>query len=113
MSWYHQRVGIGGMAEYSPPRCPRLFPILAVAAVDIRFSDLQRGVHHVAEGADLFAAPLHTEDDDAAELATALIDPAAQALLDAVDALDPDALTPREALEQLYQLKRLSAATQL
>ncbi len=62
---------------------------------------------------DLFAAPLHTEDDDATELATALIDPAAQALLDAVDALDPDALTPREALEQLYQLKRLSAATQL
>ncbi|NHZ99991.1 DNA mismatch repair protein MutS [Massilia sp. CCM 8734] len=30
------------------------------------------------------------------------------ALLDALAAIDPDALTPREALEQLYQLKRLA-----
>jgi DNA mismatch repair protein MutS len=29
-------------------------------------------------------------------------------LLDALDDLDPDALTPREALERLYQLKRLA-----
>jgi DNA mismatch repair protein MutS len=27
----------------------------------------------------------------------------------ALAAIDPDALTPREALEQLYQLKRLTA----
>jgi DNA mismatch repair protein MutS len=31
-------------------------------------------------------------------------------LLDAIAELDPDALTPRDALEQLYQLKRLAAA---
>ena len=31
-------------------------------------------------------------------------------LLDAIADLDPDALTPRDALEQLYQLKRLAAA---
>jgi DNA mismatch repair protein MutS len=30
------------------------------------------------------------------------------ALQDAVDALDPDSLTPREALEQLYELKKLN-----
>jgi len=59
---------------------------------------------------DLFAAPQNDADDE--EVAPAAADPAAQALLDAVDALDPDALTPREALEQLYQLKRLSAAAQ-
>ncbi|MYM38323.1 DNA mismatch repair protein MutS [Duganella qianjiadongensis] len=59
---------------------------------------------------DLFAAPQNDADDE--EIAPAAADPAAQALLDAVEALDPDALTPREALEQLYQLKRLSAAAQ-
>ncbi|WP_374359202.1 DNA mismatch repair protein MutS [Pseudoduganella danionis] len=59
---------------------------------------------------DLFAAPANDADDE--DVAPAAADPAAQALLDAVEALDPDALTPREALEQLYQLKRLSAAAQ-
>ncbi|MYN44357.1 DNA mismatch repair protein MutS [Pseudoduganella sp. FT93W] len=59
---------------------------------------------------DLFAAPANDADDE--EVVPAAADPAAQALLDAVEALDPDALTPREALEQLYQLKRLSAAAQ-
>jgi DNA mismatch repair protein MutS len=62
---------------------------------------------------DLFAAPLRAEDDEDAAQAAAAVDPAAQALLDAVEALDPDALSPREALEQLYLLKRLSAATQV
>lgn len=28
-------------------------------------------------------------------------------LIEALDALDPDALSPREALERLYELKRL------
>ncbi len=34
--------------------------------------------------------------------------PAASPLTDALAALDPDALTPREAHEALYQLKGLS-----
>jgi len=34
--------------------------------------------------------------------------PAAQAVLDELGALDPDALTPREALDALYRLKGLS-----
>ena len=29
--------------------------------------------------------------------------------LSALDEVDPDSLTPREALEQLYRLKRLAA----
>ena len=36
-------------------------------------------------------------------------DPAAQALKEAVDALDPDALSPREALDVLYRLKVTAA----
>ena len=52
---------------------------------------------------DLFAAPVDEEEIGEA--------PAAQAddLRDALDAIDPDALTPREALERLYELKRLAA----
>jgi DNA mismatch repair protein MutS len=34
---------------------------------------------------------------------------AGNGVLAALAAIDPDTLTPREALEQLYQLKRLSA----
>ena len=58
---------------------------------------------------DLFAAP--PADPYAGEAPAA--NPAAlQALLGALDGLDPDALSPREALEQLYQLKRLAAPAQ-
>ncbi len=61
---------------------------------------------------DLFAAPLadpYQEDEPVLEPAAASAHPAAlQELLDALDQLDPDALSPRDALEQLYQLKRLA-----
>ena len=36
-------------------------------------------------------------------------DPAPNPLLAALDAIEPDSLTPRDALEQLYRLKRLAA----
>jgi DNA mismatch repair protein MutS len=49
---------------------------------------------------DLFALPcVEPEDDDG---------PMGSALHDALAGIDPDALTPREALEQLYQLKRMA-----
>ncbi|MDQ1816227.1 DNA mismatch repair protein MutS [Massilia sp. CCM 9210] len=54
---------------------------------------------------DLFALPC-VEPDDAAPASGP--DAAADALHEALAAIDPDALTPREALEQLYQLKRLA-----
>lgn len=38
-------------------------------------------------------------------------DPIASALLDAVSAVNPDELSPREALEKLYVLKKISAKT--
>jgi DNA mismatch repair protein MutS len=52
---------------------------------------------------DLFALPCIEPEDEA---------PAPQPdseLLAALASIDPDSLTPREALEQLYQLKRLTA----
>jgi DNA mismatch repair protein MutS len=60
---------------------------------------------------DLFAAPLADANDDEApppQPQQAAENPAVRELLDAMAGLDPDALTPREALEQLYQLKRLA-----
>ncbi|WP_426190641.1 DNA mismatch repair protein MutS [Massilia sp. DWR3-1-1] len=65
---------------------------------------------------DLFALPCvepdaaddaigHDGDDDNDDADRA----GHQALRAALDALDPDAMSPREALEQLYQLKRLAA----
>jgi DNA mismatch repair protein MutS len=60
---------------------------------------------------DLFAAPAADANDDEAPApapVAAAETPAMRELLDALDDLDPDALTPREALERLYQLKRLA-----
>jgi DNA mismatch repair protein MutS len=63
---------------------------------------------------DLFAAPAADpyaqEEEEEAAAPLAALNAAQQALLDAIADLDPDALTPRDALEQLYQLKRLAAA---
>jgi len=59
---------------------------------------------------DLFALPGADPDDDGdAPAAAPAAAPAGGELLAALAAIDPDALTPREALEQLYQLKRLAA----
>ena len=52
---------------------------------------------------DLFALPCVEPEDEAEQAA-----PASNELLVALGGIDPDALTPREALEQLYLLKRLS-----
>jgi DNA mismatch repair protein MutS len=65
---------------------------------------------------DLFAAPTADANDEEApqphaaamQAAQPAESPAMRELLDALDGLDPDALTPREALERLYQLKRLA-----
>src|SRR5450830_718783 len=62
---------------------------------------------------DLFAAPSndpYAQEEEDTPAPVAALSEAQQALLDAIADLDPDALTPRDALEQLYQLKRLAAA---
>ena len=53
---------------------------------------------------DLFNAPLRDEPD---LTAAAQIDTVAQAVTEALAEIDPDALTPREALDALYRLKTL------
>ena len=59
---------------------------------------------------DLFAAPVAEEEiGEAPAPAFAQAEPQDDGLRDALDAIDPDALTPREALERLYELKRLAA----
>jgi DNA mismatch repair protein MutS len=62
---------------------------------------------------DLFAAaPCDDAEavlDDAVQAAPAEGAPLESAALDLLDRIDPDALTPREALERLYELKRLAA----
>ena len=59
---------------------------------------------------DLFAAP-STDVESVLEEAPAFAAPQedTSGLRDALGAIDPDALTPREALERLYELKRLAA----
>jgi DNA mismatch repair protein MutS len=61
---------------------------------------------------DLFAGAAASAGhaaDDAGKLAAALV--ANSALGEAVAALDPDILTPREALDALYRLKALHRDT--
>jgi DNA mismatch repair protein MutS len=57
---------------------------------------------------DLFSTPPSAPFDDA--LAAAQPDPAAARLLEMLDGIDPDQLTPRQALDALYKLKQLGAA---
>jgi DNA mismatch repair protein MutS len=59
---------------------------------------------------DLFAAPVADANDDEAPAAAPAADPRVEELLAALDGIDPDAMTPREALDRLYQLKRLAQA---
>jgi DNA mismatch repair protein MutS len=59
---------------------------------------------------DLFAAPVADANDDEAPAAAPAADPRAEELLAVLDGIDPDAMTPREALDRLYQLKRLAQA---
>jgi len=54
---------------------------------------------------DLFNSPHQQEQDNAATLPC---DPATQAVVEALAAMDPDVLTPRQALDALYRLKQLS-----
>jgi DNA mismatch repair protein MutS len=58
---------------------------------------------------DLFAAPAEETDDAPAPSPAAAGAGAQDELQQALAAIDPDALSPREALERLYELKRLVA----
>ncbi|MFL9878078.1 DNA mismatch repair protein MutS [Herbaspirillum rhizosphaerae] len=61
---------------------------------------------------DLFSTQSHNAADDDAddEVSSAAVDPAALAVAEALADIDPDAMTPRQALEALYRLKQLGSA---
>jgi DNA mismatch repair protein MutS len=61
---------------------------------------------------DLFApAPCDDVDAQAEQPQTQAVQAVEESpALTLLDAIDPDALTPREALERLYELKRLASA---
>ena len=77
--------------------------------------DLLEAQKHAAEAQiDLFApppepAPVPDTPAAPAAVATAPPDPVAAEVLQALRALDPDTLTPRSALDALYQLRALAA----
>ncbi len=66
----------------------------------------QQHQQHLAQR-DLFADPAPEPEED--EPTSSPQADAASPVLDALDAADPDALTPRQALDLLYQLKTLRA----
>jgi DNA mismatch repair protein MutS len=57
---------------------------------------------------DLFSSASTSESDAAQELAETSMNPASALLLEALAEVDPDTLSPRDALGKLYQLKRLA-----
>jgi DNA mismatch repair protein MutS len=59
---------------------------------------------------DLFASVPATDDNAEQIYEETAASQASMAILDALTEIDPDALSPREALEKLYQLKRLADA---
>lgn len=59
---------------------------------------------------DLFAPSFTPIEEDAPAPTVATVSPEQEALLQALDDIDPDAMTPREALDALYRLKQLSLA---
>jgi DNA mismatch repair protein MutS len=59
---------------------------------------------------DLFAPSFAPVEDDVAASAVETISSEQQALLQALDDIDPDAMSPREALDALYRLKQLTLA---
>ncbi|WP_420992561.1 DNA mismatch repair protein MutS [Cupriavidus sp. 30B13] len=88
-------------------------PVIRAARKHLAWLEQQSADATPTPQLDLFAAPPAPEDDedDYAEPAGAPgggLSPEQSALLDAVGELDPDSLTPREALDALYRLRALA-----
>ena len=85
-------------------------PASVIRAAERRLAALEEAARHATPQRDLFDAAANDDAAAAQAVTTAqtLITEAAQRLLDAIDAIDPDALAPRDALEAVYGLKRLA-----
>lgn len=90
-------------------------PVIRAARKHLAWLEQQSADATPTPQLDLFAAPpapLDDQDDDCTERdngpAASAISPQQAALLDAVAELDPDSLTPRDALDALYRLRALA-----
>jgi DNA mismatch repair protein MutS len=83
---------VARLAGLPPPVIARAKAILS----ELERSDRERPKRAVLDDLPLFAAPVRAEPPPA---------PKRDPLREALDAVDPDDMTPREALEALYRLK--------
>ena len=86
----------------------RILPPAVVARADAVLKLLESGdqnaaIHRLAEDLPLFSAALKRPPPKAEAPA-----PRASAVEDALKAVNPDELTPRQALEELYRLRALA-----
>ncbi|MCA1323088.1 DNA mismatch repair protein MutS [Herbaspirillum sp. alder98] len=95
-------------------------PAAVIRAARRHLSQLENQSVQATPQFDLFNAAPYQSHDEAADtgpsetneqagLAAVQPDPQAQAVLEQLQQLDPDALTPRQALDALYQLKQLQS----
>ncbi|MES2103690.1 MAG: DNA mismatch repair protein MutS [Pseudomonadota bacterium] len=82
-------------------------PQVVIRSARKHLADLEAHSLQTTPQFDLFSANLNPPEPEPAMPAA---HPAESPLLDAIDAIDPDAMTPREALQALYQLKDLAKA---
>ncbi len=82
-------------------------PQVVIRSARKHLADLEAHSLQTTPQFDLFSANLNPPEPEPAMPAA---HPAESPLLNAIDAIDPDAMTPREALQALYQLKDLAKA---
>ena len=80
-------------------------PSTVIRAAERRLATLEEAARHATPQRDLFDS---VSNDNEPEARTDAIGEAAQRLVEEIDALDPDTLAPRDALEAVYRLKRMA-----
>jgi len=91
-------------------------PVIRAARKHLAWLEQQSADATPTPQLDLFAAPAAPPDEEEAEplgAAGTVHSPADAAALDALADLDPDSLTPRDALDALYRLKALAETKHL
>ncbi len=87
-------------------------PVIRAARKHLAWLEQQSADATPTPQLDLFAAPAAPPDEDAADgeggAAHSAVNAAALEALDALADIDPDSLTPRDALDALYRLKALA-----
>ena len=84
---------------------PQEWPAHWFKVPDVTYRDRMR-ITGTRRDLVLFAAPSETDDATSGGLSPSVGDASVAAVLEALRAVDPDTLTPREALDRLYDLKK-------